>query len=352
MLRSIAYGLAGVTAAILGLELLLTALPTSTSTATGHYQDPAIVTYPPHHGFTVATGWALENVHRHRSNNMGFLAQRDFVREPGALGLIGDSYVDASMLDDTARLDARLETRLGGRHVQALGSAGSSLLDYAARIRFARQALDLREFVVVVELGDVMQSRCGSGNNQGPCLTPDTLQLSSSQTAPPGRVKTLLRHSALAQYFVTQLKVTASGLLGLFQTARPTETVSRPPAATRSPPGEVSPTFVPVVVDTFFALLPDVSPSRLLFVVDCNRTALEDGGDCATPTRSRFIELVRARGARVLDLDPPFSARWKRTGLSLAVSPRDGHWNASTVDFVAHRLGALLAAQQSALRPP
>ena len=81
-------------------------VPVSTSTLTGYYIDPEILTYPPQHQWQVATGWDLRNPRALHSNNFGFVSAHDFVRDETAIALIGDSYVESSMLAASDRLNS------------------------------------------------------------------------------------------------------------------------------------------------------------------------------------------------------------------------------------------------------
>src|SRR5262249_49116400 len=149
----------------------------------------------------------------HRSNNYGFLDARDFERDPNAVALIGDSFVEASMLPQRDRLGPQIERRLQAREVYAMGAPGSALLDYAERIRFASERFDIHDFVLLLEHGDVAQSLCGSGNVHAPCLDRVTLAPRTEKQPPPGTLKKVLRSSALAQYLFSQLKLDPAGWL-------------------------------------------------------------------------------------------------------------------------------------------
>ena len=90
--------LAGMLGMALALEGLMRLLPVTSVTDSGYYLDPGVATYQPHRRLWTSTGWAFRNARRHRTNNLGFIAARDFVPRPEAVGLIGDSYVESSML--------------------------------------------------------------------------------------------------------------------------------------------------------------------------------------------------------------------------------------------------------------
>src|SRR6476620_6028405 len=155
MSRAFACFVLGVLSLAIGLEIFFRIVPVSTTTDVGYHTDPFIVTYRPRLEFRIATGWDLRNAHSYRSNNYGYLTRRDFVQDSTAVALVGDSYVEASMLPEEERLGPQLEGVLRGRPVYALGGPGSNLLDYAERIRVAAETFQIRDFVVLVEVGDV-----------------------------------------------------------------------------------------------------------------------------------------------------------------------------------------------------
>ncbi len=213
MTRSLLLWLSGVASMLLLLEAICRVLPVSTSTETGYYTDPVILTYPVRHQWVMSTGWDLRNAQHMQANNLGYAAKHDFVRDERAIALIGDSYVEASMLDIADRPADQLERQLGTRPVYAMGGPGTALLDYAERVRYASEQLGVQDFVIMMERGDVRQSLCGSGNVNGPCLDPATLEPRVETLPPASTAKRWLRSSALAQYLVSQLRVTPQGLL-------------------------------------------------------------------------------------------------------------------------------------------
>ena len=121
MARSLFLWLSGVASLLVLLEAICRVLPVSTSTDTGYYTDPLILTYPARHQWVMSTGWDLRNAQHMQANNLGYAAEHDFVRDERAIALIGDSYVEASMLDIADRPAAQLERQLGTRPVYAMG---------------------------------------------------------------------------------------------------------------------------------------------------------------------------------------------------------------------------------------
>ena len=330
----------GIASFLLVGELALRVLPVSTSTASGYYLDPNILTYPPGHSWTNSTGWDLRDPQHQRSNNAGFVAHRDFDRNPRAVALIGDSFVEASMLDADQRPGQQLERALAdGRPVFTMGAPGSALLDYAERIRLAQSRYGVRDFVLLMERGDVRQSLCGSGNIHGPCLDPQTLAPRTELRPAPDAIKRTLRHSALAQYVFSQLKLDPHRLWQ--QAIAQSRPVSPSPIADAAAPlmqsnlPDLLPAAQDAVVSTFFNRIEGKVAGKLVIVLGSDRAAMYRGQATVDPMRARFIALARSHGAIVVDTETIFRAQWARSPLKLDVSPSDSHFNALGVQLVA-----------------
>lgn len=319
-------------AALVALELLLRLLPVSTATLTGYHTDPDLLTYPAHHQWRVATGWDLRNPQTLQANNLGFAAGVDFQPDPRAVALIGDSYVEASMLDAADRPGAVLQRLLPDRPVYAMGGPGSSLLDYAQRIRWSHERLQVRDFVLLLERFDARQSLCGSGNVHSRCLDPATLAPRVERQPAPGRAKRVLRHSALAQYLAGQIRVQPQALARAMFTRVTPESAAEAavPPVPRAPSDNEKAQMhrrTDAVVRAFFDAAGPHLAGRLVVLVDGRR-----GGPAAVPElidleRSRLIERLRAGGAGVVDLETDFARHAAASRRSLDVGPYDGHLN-------------------------
>lgn len=328
MKKSLLLFCTGIIAILLLLEVVFRLLPVSTATRSGYYIHPVILTYPAHHCFTAATGWDLKNAQRNCTNNLGFLADRDFVHDPQAIALIGDSFVEANMLPAPERLAAQLETRLKGRPVYALGGPGSSLLDYAERAKFAAEKLGTRTFIFVLERGDVKQAICGSGNIHGPCVDAKTLLQRVETQPPPNDLKRLVRQSALAQYVFSQLKFDISKVL--LKPSQPSGSNSdkRVEDLSISPP-------VSKVIEYFFKEISTIENAQFLFLIDAERAHLAE----TPPNESSDLKSLKAEAnamhVTVIDPAPAFHSFVADSGRILEVGPYDHHWNGNTVQILA-----------------
>ena len=324
----------GVLAALLLLEIVFRVLPTSTATNVGYYYDEMLLTYPAHHRFTSATGWQLQNARRNEANNFGYLADHDFGRDPRAVALIGDSFVEGSMLEPSQRfaphLEARLEARGGSRPVYAMGAPGTALLDYAERMRFAAQKFGIHDFVLLLEHGDIAQAVCGSGNVQAQCLAPRTLEPRVEKQGQPRALKRFLRHSALAQYLFSQLKLDPERWLytklGIWPAVVPRE-------------GQLPRQVIDRVIDEFFVRTAPYRTGKLVLV-------LSNGPAKGKPdeVEARLAAAAEQHGAVLIRGEPLLEAETRRTGLSMHVSPHDGHLNGLAFGALARAVAPALDA--------
>ena len=329
MLRQLVWGFAGFVALLLAAEVVLRVLPVSSATLMGYYLDPKILSYPAHHAWQVSKGWDLRNARQLKANNLGFVADTDFVPDATAVGLVGDSYVEAGMLEEADRPAAQLRQTLAERRqVYAFGGPGSSLLDYAERIRYASQALGLRDFVVVMEAGDVRQSLCGSANVHAACLDRNTYQRRVETVASPSLSKRLLRHSALAQYLVGQLMLDGARLPGqLFPAMNKSIGASKPAPKLNDSQAQAGQTaMVNAVSAAFFERIQPFATGQLVFVIDGRRDG-QTARSALTEEREAFIALARLQGASVVDAEPIYFEHAKHSRQPLNVSPSDGHLN-------------------------
>ena len=337
MLRNVALLIFGGLLCVVALEVVLRVLPTSTYTDTGYHIDPLIITYRPHHRFRSSWGWNFRDPVDHQANNLGFLSTRDFLPDSAALALIGDSFVDASMLPESERVGTKLQTVLR-RPVYAMGGPGSSLLDYAERIRYAADKLAVRDFVVIVERGDIKQSYCGSGNIHGPCLTRGSGQASSNLREAPAAAQRYLRHSALLQYLLGHLRFDpVQRLHGALAS------LAQRGARTAAAPREYSSAERALVMETFFERIAPHRRGRLVMVFDSDRGALNRGEPGSDGARNEAIALARSHGALVVDTEASFRGYLAHSGRRLEISPLDQHWNRVATAIVARDIAAVLA---------
>lgn len=315
-------------------ELTGRVLPVSTATAAAYRIDPMILTYPAHTQVRMATGWDLRNAQTLRTNNLGFVGDIDFLPDERAVAVIGDSYIESSMLPAAQRVGHQLQGLLGdGQPVYAMGTPGAMLLDYAQSMRYASQKLQVRDFVVFLSRGDIRQSVC---TDRAACLDPGTMTLGSYRRDDAGAVKQVLRESALAQYLFSQLRVSLAALWPAVK-ALPASALPRFGEAARADPAPPDPPLpnasLTAVALRFFNQVQDLPLRTLVFVVN-SPLAGETASEPDLEIR-QFGQLAQARGHTVVDMAEAFKAHAQGSKLSLHVGPYDHHLNGLGLGLVA-----------------
>jgi hypothetical protein len=343
LLKALRNGILGVLATLLFVEALLRVLPVSSATMTGYRFDPEILVYPPHHEWQMATGWDLRNPQHLRSNNAGFAAERDFLPNPDAVALVGDSYVEASMLAAADRPAVQFERALAGtRPVYGLGGPGSSLLDYAERVRYASVQWHVRDIVLLIEAGDLRQSFCGSTNVHSACLDRATLEPRRERFRDPDGLKRMLRHSMLAQYFFAQIKLNGARLREETFTRKTPQTM-----AALKQPGARHPALPPETIDVVLGhFLERVQPyrpgRRLVAIVDGRRTGPVPQPQPQDFERMHLMRRLREAGITVVDAEAIYGRHLAQSPLSVEVGPYDPHLNAIGVRLLLEAAAAVL----------
>lgn len=344
----------GVITPLLTAEVMFRLLPVCTATQSDYHWSDKLVTYPPYHRWRSSTGWDLRNPQRQRSNQQGFLSDHDFQPDHRAIALIGDSYVESSMLSAADRPAAQLERLLDGRPVYAMGSPGTALLDYAERVRWARQSFGIEDVVILMEPGDIRQSLCGSGNVHSECLDASTLAPRRERRPSPSAMKRLVRRSALSQYIVSHLKVSASQLwAAAVRQSRFAQghEVGQSVIEAAGPPSEPDLSVVDAVAGEFFRRVQAAGPGRLIIIVDTAISQRPDRNRLPDPERQRFITLAREAGASVIDAGPLYDRHFQTSTLSLDVGPYDGHLNRKGMELLMRAAAqALIRNQEESLR--
>ena len=356
MLRIVAVWGVGIGSLLLLLELLLRLLPVSTATLGQTDAQTGRRHYPAGHAWVQSTGWDLRNPQRLRAGASGYAGEHDPVGAAAdAVLLVGDSFVEASMLPLRKRLAAQLEAA-ACRPVVALGTPGSSLLDYAERLDWALRQGQARDAVLLLERGDVKQAICQAGQFELRCLdrSSGTLRQPEPRTQPPGLLKRWLRHSALAQYLFAQLKLEPSSLwASLRRQAQAAQGhavgQAAAPAAAAAAPADA---LLERVEDAFVARVRELPLRKLVVVVDADRPALLRGESGSSAERERLIAKLRAAGWAVVDAAPLFREHLRRSPLRLEVGPYDAHLNPLGLGLLAKAAApALRGAPDRALLP-
>ena len=255
--------------------------------------------------------------------------------------VVGDSYVEASMVPYAETLHGRLAKRSAPQtRVYSLGASGAPLSQYLVWAREARERWRAIALAIVVIGNDWDESlatiKAGPGFHQYVEGSDGSLVLRRFDYVPSWR-RELVRQSALGRYlfFNLQAPERLKLLLG--------NLLAGGPAVCRDTAAEADKWRLDQSKAVTDAFLRDLgafsgwSPADVVFVVDGIRYPSNDPivlGSYFVQMRTYFMTAARAAGFEVVDMDQHFFARFQAEGKRFEF-PTDGHWNG-----VAHAIAA------------
>jgi hypothetical protein len=336
---------AGIAGALLLLEGVLRLLPVLDGTFAA---DPRpawpVHTMIPNSHFTYSTGWNLQNVHRGRINNYGYVAPFDYARTNGAGGdtiaVFGDSYVESTMNDYGNTLHGTLNQFLKTpRTVLNFGMAGSEMPDYLGIAPLVRRDFSPQWAVFVITVGDFTRGfSAGPGYFRWqPELSPPVKLIPEIHRSSASK---WMRTLALVRYLRGNLSMQTDALIRLRRGADIAAAAGPCHAEVLSKGDEA-------LLAAFAHGLPEslaLPPGRVILVFDSDRKAIYAGKTraearlCqgrAAEANDRLQAIAAQAGIRVIDSYPVFQRYFDEHQGPLDRSPLDAHWNGA-----AHRLMA------------
>ena len=318
--------------------------------------------FTPNRNFVFSRDWDLALVNHGRINNAGWINDQDYRDSPDRLllAVIGDSYIEASMVPYADTLHGRLAKEYAGSlDVYSFGAAGAPLSQYLIWAQHAAQRYGAQALVINVVGNDFDESHSAYKKSDGFWhYVPGedgALRLKLREFRPSGLGSVAL-HSALARYLLFNLRVLSyrdnvrrlyKRIIGAEQHHFAGNT------AKALDPERVRLSLA--VIDAFFRDLPErigLPPERVLFTVDGFRypeVAARNADSYFALMRRAFLAKAEAHGYETLDLDRWFFPLHRERGARFEF-PRDGHWNATghAVAAEAVRVSKLLARLTSA----
>lgn len=334
LIERIAAFTTGMLVLVLALEALLWLFPVNTRIrGISTDRDFPIVRAQPHQAYVYSYGWDFLNVTSGRTNNVGMFNSPDYSRGVPAIGVIGDSYIEARMLDSTQTLQGNLDRWIKpvGYRAFAASAGGAGLADYLALAATLQRELALRGLVILINEGDILNAEApptagfaGLQCSEGRMSVRHVDYIKPEASA----LRRLAGASALMRYLDFNLKVV--------------------PWLSTKLSGEAAETGVAVhsldqacLVDYFQEMSRHAGlvPGRIVFVMDGMRGKLDRKTEsakylAAVQALQRFRETARSQGFEVVDMHPVFDAA-ERQGARVDFNPRDNHWNG-----LAHHLAA------------
>ncbi|HEX5864710.1 MAG TPA: hypothetical protein VF014_10745 [Casimicrobiaceae bacterium] len=346
---AIALALAEIACRILPVNDGLMAMPVNASEPVFHFTPNRRVTW--------SRDWNFSIVNRIRINNAGYVNDQDYdATDPRPLvAVVGDSYVEASMVPPRDTLHSRLAAAFAPAvRVYSFAASGAPLSQYLVWAREARERWKADALVIVVVGNDFDESLAaykeGPGFHHYVAGAASALRLQRFDYA-YGKARVLARSSAFVRYLVfnleaqVKLRALASRSAALIPSARAELFVGNTAAAADSERLSRS----KAAVLAFFRDLAAYAgwpPGSVLFIVDGLRYPTNDAAVAASffvQMREFFIAEAGRAGYEAIDMDPLLFAHFRATGERFDY-PTDGHWNG-----LAHRFAAEAARGSNTL---
>jgi len=389
MLPRIVYLLAGFLLAAAAAEAVLHAFPYSTGYGQRSInpQNP-IALGTSYRQYTYSRDWSFHFANSGILNNRGFRAPYDYMPDPNAVAVIGNSFVQADQLTTDKRMTERLGSLLG-RRAYALGIDGFSLVDYLAGSRWAVAEFGSRTVLVLLTTEDLVRS-CERRTGQHYLrYSNGEISMRLVNRPEPSLIKRLLNGSSLFRYLFDNLHAPANWVRGwkrdnhapaatplvpraASETASDEGQAGAGAAAQNGPappgpppaPGVAAPTatgcgsaqFQSAATGYLLTAFHDLETrtgARVIFVLAPDywqRHTARAGTLGAIRDVDIFAERAAQSGLDVVSLEEAFATA-SRDGSALSLMPIDRHWNAlandvaarTIADFIRERLGETAA---------
>ena len=314
--------------------------------------DHPVFRFEPGRTAAWSKGWNFSIVNTVRVNNDGFVNDHDYNADDPRplLAVVGDSYIEAAMVPFPETAQGRLATALGDRgRVYSFAASGAGLSQHLAWAAYARDRYRPQAFLFLNISNDFSESLYDREQSPGfhhfERLPDDSAQLRRVDYE-PSRARSMLRHSALAMYLITNVKVQqildfdVQNLGG--NDRRWVANIDRSASDREYDDFRWA-------VRTYLDRLPEATglpPRRIIIASDALRAAIYQPADRAElfdsvwgRMRTYMAAEARARGFTVIDLQPSFEEAFAHDGRRFEF-PTDSHWNGHGHEMLARAVMA------------
>lgn len=324
--------IAGVLLTIVSLEILLQILPTKTihKFAANDINQPVLRAKAT--SLVEPIDWKFNHTVHRRINNYGFVDDSDYLPKAQPIAVIGDSYIQSSMLAYQETLQGQLGTKFGNQiPVYSYGIPMYPLSGYLGAAEYATKEFQPRAFVFLLTKGDIS----------------DSLQPQSGSyflNRPDGELKfekhgisrsDVIYQSALVGYLLNQIHFDPQKIIKAQFGLSPSKKVE----LDRHEYQKISERLLDL-----FAIKTRVNSRNTVFIIDSDRDYIYNN---QLPSNRQelltFKDVATAKGYRVIDTQDLFTSYYHNTHKKLDFLPTDFHWNAKAHQLIADRVYPILA---------
>jgi hypothetical protein len=359
MLPRIISLLAGILFAAAVAEAVLHGLPYSTGYgALAINAEHPIAFGTAHKPYTYSRDWSFHFANSGVLNTAGFRATYDYVPDPTALAVIGNSFVQADALTPDLRMTERLGSILD-RKAYTLGFDGFSLADYLAAAEWAVAEFRTRTLLVLLTTEDLARSCQPHPGQHYLRFVDGAATMALIERPNPSLVKRTLNSSSLFRYVFDNLHAPANWIKGWQRDNHQTPATPAAPKVTTREVSEELPTpsgtgngaacggpqsmeNAALYLLNGFRQLERSTGARVMFILapDFHQRHAVFG---IYRDVDGFADRAATLGFEVVRLNESFSAA-ERRGLTLDLMPIDRHWNAVANDVAARTVADFIRA--------
>lgn len=336
----------GLVLAAAGAELILRPFPVSTGYDLGAVdaKNPVVRGSAFFH-YTYSRGWSFHLENSGVLNNYGYRASYDYVPDPRALAVVGNSFVQADAINPRDTMAERLGV-LAGRPAYALGADGSSLADYLATAGWAADTFGTHLVLVLLTTGDLSHSCRAEAGKYYLRFDEGVISMRLIHRAPPSRLKRLLNASKLFRYAFDNLRVSANWPRGWRRDDNGPQDPNDIASNTRvSSDGCTGAAFEDAATRFLIASFRDFQTTheaRVIFVLAPGYRREQHIAAGGIRDIDGFAARAEQAGFLIVRLDSAFDAAL-RAGTRLDFLPIDGHWTAAANAIAAQGAAAALS---------
>lgn len=320
----------GIGTAIIGLELLMQLLPVKNDRQfrANDISQPVITGKAS--SIIEPIDWKFSQAYRRRVNNYGFVDDGDYQSNSAPVAVIGDSYIQSSMLPYQDTLQGKLSSKIVNRlPVYSFGTPAYALSGYLGTAEYVDREFKPKAYIFLLTKSDLTESL---QPHKGTYFLDSPNGKLNFKKAEISQVKAITGKSALFRYFNQQINFDPQNIVSFLNRKPPTK-----PKLSTTTYEQVSRRMLDL-----FATKTKVTPKNTIFIIDSDREAMYNK---STPDRdelSTFKRIGIERGYTVVDTQDLFADYYRRTNKKVDFMPTDFHWNAPGNQLVVDRIYPLL----------
>ncbi len=320
----------GIGSAIIGLELLMQLLPVKNDRQFAANDITQPVIRGTASSIVEPIDWKFSQTYRRKVNNYGFVDDNDYQPNSAPVAVIGDSYIQSSMLPHQDSLQGKLSSKIGNKlPVYSFGTPVYPLSGYLGTAEYVDREFKPKAYIFLLTKGDLIDSL---DPQSGTYFLDRPNGKLNFKPAKVFQGKVITGKSALYRYLNQQIYFNPQKIFSFLNRNPPPK------------PKQAITTYEQIsrrMLD-LFATKTKVTPKNTIFIIDSDREAIYNK---STPDRdelSTFKRIGIERGYTIVDTQDLFAQYYRRTNKKVDFMPTDFHWNAPGNQLVVDKIHPLL----------